>query len=230
VAANPYYQDDQVTLYHGDCLEIDAWLSADALVTDPPYGINWVGTNYVGWDGINTDKAIERIANDKDTSARDAILTRFGAKKPSVVFGSSLAPPPPNARQALVWKKPPQLGLFGAIGGFRRDWETVYLVGGWGGGNQDGRSGILESKSGSQAYLGQHPHAKPLWLMETLISHTVVSHCGNVIADPFAGSGSTLVAARNLGNKAIGVEIEERYCEVVARRLDQGCFDFGSAS
>lgn len=71
-----YYSDDQVTLHLGDCLEIDAWLQADVLVTDPPYGRNWRQGNLEGRTG-NSD-AHSGIANDHDTSTRDAALGLWG--------------------------------------------------------------------------------------------------------------------------------------------------------
>jgi site-specific DNA-methyltransferase (adenine-specific) len=75
---------------------------------------------------------------------------------------------------------------------------------------------------------GDHPTEKPDALLQTLLS--VVAPVGGTVLDPFAGSGSTLTASKATGRRAIGVEADERYCEVIARRLDQQMFDFGGAA
>lgn len=227
----PYYQDEQVTLYHGDCLEIDTWLGADVLVTDPPYGRNWKSGSGLtnAWGRGLGSKPHGGIAGDKDSSTRDAALQRWGYRH-AIVFGDLLVRQPAGSVQALIYAKAADAGVKGARGGFRRDAEAIYLIGPWpaaiGGRSSVLRSGSWVAGPTSPAYRYGHPHSKPVDLLEQL----VISCPSGVIADPFAGSGSTLVAARNLGRKAIGVEVEERYCEIVARRLDQMALDFGVTS
>lgn len=213
----PYYVDDNVTLYHGDCLEMDEWRTADVLVTDPPYGISWrIGRNHAA-----KSRAHAGIVNDEDTSVRDAALLCWTLFKPAIVFGSFRATAPRGVRQTLVWKKPIDAGVVGSTMGYRTDVELVYLIGPHVR-RRASRSSVLESRCGMARYRSGHPHAKPSAILEQLIEWTE-----GTVADPFAGSGSTLVAARNLGRKAIGVEIDERYCELIAHRLDQQCFEFG---
>jgi DNA modification methylase len=223
----PYYQDDRVTLYHGDCLEIDAWLEADVLVTDPPYGIGWSQGDYNGVNRRltrNQDRVHAGIANDSDCAARDTVIGKWGSR-PACVFGSPIARPPDGVKQTLVWQKPSDSGIFGSIGGWRRDWEAVYLLGVWPAGPAQ-RSGVIRTSLSMTSYRNGHPHAKPTALIEVIIA----SMPPGVVADPFAGSGSALVAARNQGRCAVGVEIEERYCELIASRLSQACFDFGEGA
>ncbi len=102
--------------------------------------------------------------------------------------------------------------------------EEIYLIGTWT--KKTTRRGSVITTTSSPSELTNrtgHPTPKPVGLMEVIIE----SAPSGVIVDPFAGSGSTLAAARNLGRKAIGVELEERYCEIIAKRLDQMCLDLG---
>jgi DNA methylase len=220
--SQPYYSDELVTLYLGDCREIMEWLAADVLVTDPPYGRNW----RQGSGSRNGRKYTGRyshpgIAGDGDTTVRDAALAMW-AGRPGIVFGDPLIDRPAGTVQVLGYRKPAGSGTKGTFGGFLRDLELIYLTGAWPAG-LSGRSSVLASGErniastyGLTARYG-HPHAKPVDVMEDLIRACPPG----VIADPTAGAGSTLVAARNLGRKVIGVELEERYCERAAARLSQ---------
>lgn len=222
----PYYQDDSVTLYHGDCLEIDAWLEADVLVTDPPYGRAWKQGDTGSARGWKSDKHAG-IANDSTTEARDAALAMW-AGRPAIIFGDLSLAPPANVKHVLIYDKGNDAGFTGAVGGYRRNAEAIYLLGSHGSG-LGGRSAILRtstSAGGNLARTTGHPHTKPGDLMCALIDNAP----NGTVADPFSGSGSTLFAAKFLGRRAIGVELEERYCEIAANRLAQDVLDFGSAS
>lgn len=215
---SPYYDDGAgITIWHGDCREVTAWLDADVLVTDPPYGIGW---------RKNENKAAGSrshggIANDQDTMARDTALALWG-DRPGLVFGSFYAAQPVGVKQWLVWKKPPDAGVVGSVHGWRRDVEPVFVIGPWP--QRSPRwSSVIHTNTPSiggpfsAAGTTGHPHAKPIGLMRDLVDKCPPG----TVADPFMGSGSTLRAAKDLGRRAIGVEIDERYCEIAAKRLGQ---------
>jgi hypothetical protein len=218
----PYYADDRVTLYHGDCREVTDWLAADVLVTDPPYGYNHKSgggpRGAASWRGMS-------IANDEDTTARDSALEAWG-HRPAIVFGSWKRPKPTATRAVLVWDKGGHAGMGDLSFPWKPNFEEIYVIGTGYSGSRD--SGVLSGYHvpANETAGRTHPHEKPLSLMASLIRKCPPG----TIADPFAGSGTTLRAAKNEGRRAIGVEIDERYCEAIAKRLAQDVFDFGGVS
>lgn len=226
----PYYSDEHVTLYHGNCLKVLEWLEADVLITDPPYGRAWKQGDTATARGWSNDSH-PGIANDESTDARDAALAMWGSR-PAISFGDlTLAPPTGTKLTAVHFKDIGAPGMRGAIAGVRRDAEAIYFIGPWPSG-LGGRSSIfnagclIQTVNGIVARNGGHPHTKSGKVMQELVQLCPPG----TIADPFAGSGSTLVAAKALGRRAIGVELEERYCEIAARRLSQGVLPLGGES
>ena len=233
--ARAYYSDDSVVLVHGDCLELaDVWTVADVLVTDPPYGMRY------------TTRGMVSIAGDQDVSLRDEALGEWGEAKPALVFGTWRQPRPPVHIRALLvwWKDNCPVGSGDTKMPFGPTHEEIYALGrDWvnprrrtherdrshrAGAEPVHRTGSvfrttmnLTGGNGLSVEIG-HPTPKPVGLMSNLLEWCPPG----VIADPFAGSGSTLVAAKALGRKAIGVELDERYCEIAARRLAQDVLNF----
>jgi hypothetical protein len=214
----PYYEHGGITIYHGDCRDGDWWLTSDVLVTDPPYGISyrsghagdvWEGGSYVAVDGS--------IAGDGDTSLRDLALTWWG-DKPAIVFGSYRASFPRGWKQILVWDKGESAGMGDLEIPWKPNTEPIFVLGRWANRVTARESSVLRATNISRLSMGRcHPHMKPVCLLQRLISKMP----DGVVVDPFMGSGPTLEAAKNLGRRAIGIEIEERYCEIAAKRLEQ---------
>jgi site-specific DNA-methyltransferase (adenine-specific) len=252
----PYYQDEFVTLYHGDCRDVLPTLGAESVTllwTDPPYGhANMDGdlqSARVGVKGARQRPA-EAIANDEAGAMRlvvdEALLLAVpllradcccccccccGGGGPSPTFAwlaERMDRDGLSFFHALIWDKTargPGMGWR-----FRRDYEMLMVAHRRGGklawANADyATSNIRRSKPVTDR---QHPNEKPLSLASDLISLTTLQ--GDLVLDPFAGSGTSLIAARSLARRAIGIELSEAYCETAAGRLSQNILDFGGAA
>lgn len=216
-----FYEDEYVQLHHGDCRAIRGWTTADVLVTDPPYGMAYE-SNFNRLRKRGVEKVGRSVAGDATTDVRDAVLEMWG-ERPALVFGRWNLPRPEKTKQRLIWDR----GYHG-MGDLSMPWgpseEEVYVIGrGWVG-ERGGNIIRAHALMSNDARRPDHPTPKPVALMEALIEKCPPG----VIADPFAGSGATLVAARNLGRKVIGVELEEKYCELIVKRLSQQAFDFSA--
>ena len=226
-----YYSDDYVTLYHGKCMDHREWLDADVLVTDPPYGYSHKSG---GGPRGNASWKNTSIANDEDTTARDDALAAWG-DRPAIVFGSWKRPRPANVRALLIWDKGGHAGMGDLSIPWKPNFEDIYLLGmeevyilgaGFAGKRESGVLSGFHVPANEKA--GRvHPHQKPTNLME----HLIAKCPPGIIGEPFAGSGSTIVAAKALGRKTIAVELSEKHCEQIAKRCAQDVLNiFGDAA
>jgi hypothetical protein len=142
----PYYQDDYVTIYHGDSREVKEWLCGDVMVSDPPYGMAYTS----GWQD-------RTIANDHDTSVRDEALAMWG-DKPALIFGRWDCPHPKNARMMLTWSK----GDWPGMGDLQLPWgpstEEIYVLGRGFVGKRGGSVIACDRLTGAIAHPGERDH------------------------------------------------------------------------
>ncbi|MBF4625519.1 DNA methyltransferase [Clavibacter sp. VKM Ac-2872] len=205
----PYYSDELVTLYHGLAEDhVAEWTAADVLCVDPPYGIDYQS-------GQKSETIARSIAGDKDTSVRDAILEAWGPDRAALVFGTWRIVRPAGVKMLLVWDKKGALGMGDLSIPWKPGHEEIYVLGGGAWRGQRTNDVLRVAPVQSTSRNGRlHPHQKPLALMEELIRKLPLG----VVADPTAGVGSTLLAASRLGQRSIGVELDEGHCETIAKR------------
>lgn len=220
----PYYEHAGITILHGDALDVMADIHADFVVTDAPFGIADAAIQGQGRTGKRTGGVnVWHAESDWDKALDPAWSTLACAIAPTVAWfghwrkrGEVEASMPHPLRCEIVWAKdthcgPPcpaamrdeRIWVFAAAGLRPRRFETTVwdepVIPTWG--------------------KKLHKNEKPLRLMTRLVSWLAAS--GQVIADPFMGSGTTLVAAKELGVRAIGCDISEAHCETAAKRLSQ---------
>lgn len=206
MSLQPYYQDDACTIYHGDCRDVCAAFTADLVIADPPYGINYHRS------GTLARVACEGRAITGDEAPFDpSHLLRFPRL---VLFGANhYADKLPPSGGWLVWDKVTQNGVRSVLGDAELAWTNLM------GATRVYRHMWNGNYRASERGVTLHPTQKPVALMAWIIANW--TQPGDVILDPFMGSGPVLRAAKDLGRRAIGIEIEERYCEIAARRLGQ---------
>ncbi len=198
----PYYDNAGIQIYHGNFMDILPSLPlADLMLTDPPYGVGFAEWDeHISFDWFEKVKHFPRIAFTPGISN----IHRY-----------------PEPYWIMGWGKPGSTRR-NVSGGFN-SWEPVLVY---------GKRKIMVDfinlpDAANHSDIKGHPCPKPARLYTFLVKQ--LSDEGESIVDPFMGSGTTLRAAKDLGRKAIGIEIEERYCEIAAKRLQQEVFDFGGA-
>jgi len=205
----PYYEEDGITIYHGDCREVLPQIPrADVILGDPPYANE---TGYASYEDTpeNLQSLIDGVSpflHECEVSALTPGVNNIHAW--------------PRPEWMLAWFIPAGCGRH--AWGFSC-WQPVLLYG------RD-RTVHLGCKPDAfvmsePAEVNGHPCPKPIGVWKWILKR-ISSVEGETVLDPFMGSGTTLRAAKDLGRRAIGIEIEEKYCEIAAKRLSQKVFQW----
>lgn len=217
----PYYDRDGIVIYHGDCRKLWSKLPiVDLVLVDPPYGIDLKSNGQL----LNRMKTIE---GDGDLKLAETIYSLCANQQlPLAMFYTPYLPTPGKFRSILVWNKGKHVG----IGGdretcWKRDFELIGVA----------SNRILNGKRDSSVLRYnaiqpgdlKHIAEKPVSLLSHMIGK--LTQPGDLVLDPCMGVGSTLQAAKDMGRRAVGIEIEERYCEIAAKQLRKG-FTFPMAT
>ncbi|NVJ13145.1 site-specific DNA-methyltransferase [Myxococcus sp. AM010] len=224
----PYFQNDLVTLYLGDCRDRLVDLpsaSVDLLLTDPPYGMAYEGKGKtsaaIRADGSRQGMRVLRqaLSAASHALAPDAHAYVFCHWESWPDFYDAVSAHL-RIKGALVWWKN-RGGMGDCAASYAPDYEVVLHAAGPKRRPLVGKrmGAVLAGYAPVPPQQRTHPTEKPVALQRLLIERSCPA--GGLVLDPFAGSGATLVAAQQLGRRAVGVEIEERYCEAAARRLEQ---------
>lgn len=215
----PYYEEPGITIYHGDCRDILPHLEpVDLVLTDPPYGAIG-GSKAIGGNGFVRANEYDLSWDFKPVSKK-LIDQMISISTNQVIFRVNyfwnyFLP----SNSLIIWDKKCQNGWQDTFSDGEIAWTsyskklTIFRFL-WVGALKAGDNGKRI-----------HPTQKPEELMRWILG-IYITEPFETILDPFMGSGTTLRAAKDLGRKAIGIEIEEKYCEIAVKRLQQEVFDF----
>ena len=232
----PYYEKDGIVIYHGDCRDVLPGMEAgDAWVFDPPYssgGFQEAGkaSGSIGKMGYDTkgDRILADTLSTRGFMAlmRECLRHSRSAEELAMFTDWRMWVNATDALEYAGWLVRAMVVWDKGGAGLGRPWRNSHELVAYAMRVSARKDRVAKqanvircSRSGNV----MHPTEKPLDLITKIIDNME----GETILDPFMGSGTTLVAARDLGRKAIGIEIEERYCEIAAKRLSQGVLNFG---
>jgi site-specific DNA-methyltransferase (adenine-specific) len=252
----PYYEHAGITIYHGDCREVLSQMEsvAECCVTSPPYNqqisefsesgmhseTSWVSKISAGYADSMPEIDYQRwqlevcslvslaLVEGGSMFYNHKVRWRDGIMLHPVVWTSSLNM---RLRQEIIWSRngsvtlnarmfaPSEERILWFCNGDKHKWnqESVSHMSVW-------RIDQYGTFGAARNGIGGHPCAFPPEIPKRCIKATTDE--GNTVLDPFCGSGTTLIAAKDLGRRAIGIEIEEKYCEIAAKRLSQEVFSF----